>query len=214
MRLSPKRFNRFLANIGQQVLWREAYACVCVNPASGAPDPTCKLCRKLGRIWVDEAQQTVCGASSQKVQAKWAAMGMWESGDLVVTVPENSPMWNAGQFDRVTMLNATDRFSLPLKRGAQNDNLAFYRVKSIERVWWKHPQTGAPVAGGIPAVAADGTLAWSEREPPMGVTYSVTGWKFVEYFVWGDMPSSRNEHSGERLPKRIVLRKWDLLGRN
>lgn len=213
MRFNPTRFDRHLANIGQQLLWRAAYACSCVNPSSGAPDPTCKLCGKKGRIWEDKAIQTVCGASGQKTQAEWASMSMWEAGDMVVTIPQNSPMWDSGQFDRVTMVNATDRFSLPLKRGAPNENLSLYTVKSIDRVFWKHPQTGVLVTGGIPAVSESGQLTWSSNEPPMGVTYSITGWRHVEYFVWGDFPSSRNEHSGMRLPKRVVLRRWDLLGR-
>ncbi|WP_443698753.1 hypothetical protein [Pseudomonas sp.] len=212
MRFNPTAFNRLLANMGQQILWRPAYACSCVNPDSGAPDPKCKLCKKKGRIWGDQSQ-TVCGLTKQDTQAEWAASGMWEAGDLVVTIPENSPMWESGQFDRITLLNATDRFSQPLTRGAPTDNLSLFAVKSIDRVFWKNAQTQALVEGGIPKVDADGNLTWTDREPPIGVTYSITGWKHGEYFVWGDFPSSRNMHSGMRLPKRIVLRRWELLGR-
>lgn len=213
MRFNAQKFNRHIANIGQQMLWRKAYACSCVNPNSGAPDPACKLCGKKGRIWVDEAVETVCGAAGQKTQAEWANTSMWEAGDVVVTVPENSPMWEAGQFDKVVMLNATDRFSLPLKRGSSNDNLSLFSVKSIERVFWKHPQTGALIEGGIPTCDEKGALTWTDREPPAGTSYSITGWNYSAYFIWGDFPSSRNEHSGMRLPKRIILRKWDMIGR-
>lgn len=212
MRFNPNRFNRHIANMGQQVRWRAAFACSCVSPTSGAPDPKCALCKKKGRIWVAPVD-TVCGLTAQKTQAEWANNGMYEAGDLVVTIPENSPMWDSGQYDRVTMLNATDRFSQPLTRGSVTDDLSLISVKSIERVFWKHPQTQALVEGGIPKVAADGKLTWTDREPPMGVNYSITGWKFSEYFYWGEFPSSRNIHSGMRLPKRVVLRRWDLLGR-
>lgn len=212
MRFNPARFDRHLANMGQQLLWRAAYSCSCVNPDSGAPDPACQLCKKKGRIWV-AAKETVCGVAKQDTQAEWANAGMWEAGDLVVSIPQSSPMWDAGQYDRVTMLNAADRFSLPLTRGAPNDNLSLYHVKSIERCFWKHPTTQALIEGGIPSVSATGVLTWAEREPPMGTKYSLTGWKFADYFVWGDFPSSRNEHSGMRLPKRVVLRRWELMGR-
>lgn len=213
MRFHREKFNRHLANIGQQVLWRAAYSCSCVIPESGAPDPKCQLCGKKGRIWEPVPVQTVCGAAAQKTQAEWANSSLWEAGDIVVTVPENSPLWDGGHFDRITMLNATDRFSVPLKRGGHNDNLSMYSVTKIDRVFWRHPQTQALVEGGIPTVSDTGELTWAEREPPAGMTYSITGWRHSEYFVWGDFPSSRNEHSGMRLPKRIVLRRWDLLGR-
>lgn len=212
MRFNKQWFNRHLANIGQQMIWRKAYACSCVNPDSGAPDPKCGLCGKKGRIWVD-GTETVCALAGQKTHAEWANTSMWEAGDVVVTIPENSPMWDAGQFDKVIMLNATDRFSLPLRRGGHGDNLSMYEVKSIERVFWKHPQTGALVEGGIPELQPDGQLVWTDREPPPGTSYSITGWQFSAYFVWGDFPSNRNSHSGMRLPKRVVLRRWDLLGR-
>lgn len=212
MRFNQNRFNRHIANIGQQIKWRPAFACSCVNPTSGAPDPKCTLCRKKGRIW-GAAQDTVCGLTKQDTQAEWANSGMYEAGDLVVTIPENSPMWDSGQFDRVTMLNATDRFSQPLTRGSATDDLSLFAVKSIDRVFWKHPQTQALIEGGIPTVAPDGTLTWADREPPMGTSYSITGWKYSEYFYWGDFPSSRNMHSGMRLPKRVVLRRWALLDR-
>lgn len=212
MRFNPTRFNRHIANLGQQILWRPAFACSCVSRESGAADPKCKLCNKKGRIW-DAPVETVCGLAKQQTQAEWANNGMYEAGDLVVTIPENSPMWDSGQYDRVTLLNAADRFSQPLVRGSALDDLSLFAVKSIERVFWKHPQTQAMVQGGIPKVSPTGVLTWTDREPPMGVPYSITGWKYSEYFVWGDFPSSRNMHSGMRLPKRVVLRRWELMGR-
>lgn len=212
MRFNPAAFDRHVANLGQQVLWRSASACSCVNPDSGAPDPTCKVCHKKGWLWADPVQ-SVCGLTSQKLQREWAAFGLWESGDLVVTIPQNSPVWDSGQFDRLVMLNAKDRFSLPLKRGSAGESLSRFHVASISRVFWKADNSGVVVEGGIPTVASDGSLSWASNAPPVGTQYSITGEKYAEYFVWGDMPSSRNEHSGMRLPKKVVLRRWDLFGR-
>lgn len=211
MRFSPNRFNRHLANLGQQYLWRRSYGCSCVSPSSGAPDPRCGLCSGKGYFW-DPAVQVGAATASQKTQMTWQQMGQYEAGDIVVTVPENSPLWDAGQFDRVVMLNATDRFSQPLVRGAPTERLLF-APQSIERVFWRHPQTQGLVEGGIPSVAADGRLAWVSGEPPMGVSYSLTGTKLVEYFVYQELPRNRNMHNGVRLPKYCVLRRWDLFGR-
>ena len=45
------------------------------------------------------------------------------------------------------------------------------------------------------------------------MVYSLTGKKFDEYFIFGQYPSDRNQHSGMRLPRKLVARKWDLFGR-
>lgn len=211
VRFNQQAFNRHLDNMGQQILWQSAYACSCYNTASGAADPKCRLCKGKGRIW-DPAKKTVCGICKQETQSEWADSGLWEQGDLVVTIPEQSPMWDSGQFDRVTMLNAQDRFSMPFEHGAPTEMFLFIPTK-IDRVFWRHPQTQALVEGGIPKIQPDGTPVWTTGEPPLGMKYSITGWRNSEYFVFGNFPSSRNQHSGMRLPKRVVLRRWDLFGR-
>lgn len=214
MRFNGQAFDSFLAGIGQTVTWRRSYACACVNAESGAPDPKHALCGGKGRIW-DAPVETVVGVASQKVQIQWQAMGMFEAGDMVVSIPQVSPLWDAGQFDRVTMLNSTDVFSQPLKRGAPSERLLF-RVARLTRCFWLNPaDRNTIIEGSLPVVATDGTLSWvgGVGEPPMGTSYSLTGEKFDEYFVFQDLSSDRNEHQGMRLPKRCVLRKWDLFGR-
>lgn len=131
---------------------------------------------------------------------------------MVVSIPENSPMYEMGQFDRVINRNSTDHFSLPLVRGDESERLHF-PVEKIDRVFWLDAG-GAIVDGGIPTVGPDGTLTWASGAPPLGATYSVSGKKFNEFFCWGPYPSNRNEHQGARLPKRVVLRKFDLFGRD
>lgn len=211
MKFSRVAFNRHLNNMGQKVLWRQSFACSCMDPTNGAPDPKCKLCVGKGRIW-EPPVETVTGIASQKTVVQWANLGLYEAGDMVLSIPENSPLWDAGQFDRVTMLNGTDVFSMALIHGAPSERLSFV-PQAITRVFWKHPQTGAMVKGGIPTVGASGRLTWTTGEPPAGVGYSISGTRNSEYFMLGELPSNRNEHQGMRLPKRVVLRKWDLFGR-
>jgi hypothetical protein len=211
MQLNPNAFNAHLANIGQQVSWRQSHNCPCINPHSGAAKPGCPVCGGRGRFW-DPAVAGVIGIANQQVQKRWAQMGRYEAGDAVVTVPENSAVYDAGQFDRVLMLNSTDRFSVSLMHGASNERL-YYSLQSVDRVFWL-TNGGLPlVEGGIPTVADNGVLTWSSGEPPAGMTYTIEGSKFSEYFVFDSMPSDRNEHSGARLPRKIVLRNFDLYGR-
>lgn len=211
MRFQTTAFNRHLANIGQQVMWARSFACPCLNPASGQPDPRCPQCQGKGHLW-NPAIKTVCGIASQNTQKSWAQSGMWTDGDMVITIPANSPAWDMGQFDRVTMLNDDERFSMSLVRGAPTERLLF-KAHKIERVFWLHPQTKAMVEGGIPTIDDAGRPSWAAGAPPAGVSYSITGQRRPEYYCLTQMPSSRNEHSGMPLPVRAVLRRFDLLGR-
>ena len=214
MRLNPAAFNSWIANIGQRLLWRRSYACACVNPASGAPDPKHALCAGKGRLWNDPLE-TVCGVAKQDVTPEMIAAGLFDSGDLQLTIPSSSPMWaGSGRFDRVVLLNSTDVFSQPFTHGAPTEKIIF-PVALLERCFWLAPVTRVVVEGSVPVVAANGTLSWpgGVGEPPPATTYSLTGIKYDEYYVLDQMPSDRNEHSGAKLPKRVVMRKYDLFGR-
>lgn len=214
MRLDPGAFNRFLSHIGQEVAWRRSYSCACLNHASGQPDPKHALCGGKGRIW-DAPVKTVVGVASQATLAQWAKFGQWESGDAIVSVPESSPLYDAAQFDRVVMLNSTDTFSQPLTRGAPSEVLKF-AIAKLNRVFWLNPlDRNQIVEGAIPVVDSNGDLSWAGGigEPPAGATYSITGDKYTEYFVFNNLSSDRGEHSGARLPKKIVLRRFDLFSR-
>ena len=212
MKFNPARFDSFLKGIGQKVLWRRSCACACVNPASGQPDPKHALCGGKGRLW-DLPMETISGVTSQKVQLQWAQMGMWEAGDMVLSIPQVSPLWECGSFDRITALDSTDVFSQPMVRGAPAERLLF-QPASVSRCFWLHPTTRQVVEGGLPVVDADGRPSWPNGgEPPPGTTYSLTGTKHTEYFIWGEFSSDRNQHAGMRLPRRVVARKWDLFGR-
>lgn len=212
MRFNGAAFDGFLTGIGQRVTWRRAYACACVSPDSGAPDPKHALCMGKGRLW-DPAIETVTGIASQTVTAEWMNSGLYETGDMVLSIPQASPMWDAGQFDRILMLNSNDIFSMPLKHGAPSERLLF-SVQSINRCFWLDPATRLVVEGGLPVVSDTGALSWPNGgEPPPGMTYSLTGQKFDEYYCFGRFPSDRNQHGGMRLPRKLVARKWDLFGR-
>lgn len=153
--------------------------------------------------------------TQQQIRKEWIQAGLYESGDATLTVPEDSAMYEAGQFDRITMLNSTDRFSLPLVHGSPTERL-FFKVEKVTEVFWytgPNDGTGDLVEGGIPAVADDGTLTWTSGGPPAGKQYSISGVKFTEYYVWDGMSSDRGEHYGARLPKKIIARKFDLFGR-
>lgn len=214
MKFSRQAFNAHIDNIGQDVLWMRSWACPCMDRNTGSPQPACPLCVGRGRLW-DAPVEMVMGIASQSTQIKWAKMGMWEHGDMVVVLPENCEAWDyGGQFDRFITKQGLDGFSEVLTRGAPSERLRM-PVNSIMRCFWIEP--GDPVRiqeGGLPVIDAKGRPSWPNGgEPPPGMQYSLTGDRFSEYFMLDSYPSDRNEHRGMRLPKKIVLRKWDLYGR-
>ena len=214
MRLNPAAFNAFISgNIGQDVLWRPNSICPCVNPASQSPSARCPRCSGKGRLWSAPVAAKV-GVQRQAINEKRTQQFNWELGDAMLTVDESSPMFDAAQFDRITMLNSTQSFSLVLKRGEPTERL-YFSVVSISRVfWYTGPSgTGMLVEGGIPEVDADGRLTWAEGEPPAGTQYAISGERYSEYFIYLDLPGDRGEHFGARLPKRMVAKSFDVFGR-
>ena len=216
MRLQPAAFNAFLGgNIGQRLLWRRASICPCINPLSGAANPKCPKCSGKGRIWGEPVEATA-GVTQQKIDKTWAMLGRYETGDATLTVPESSPLYEAGEFDRVTLLNSTDRFDMVLQHGAPVERL-FFKVVKLDRVFWytgPNDGTGTLVEGALPAVDDSGVITWGDGAPPVGKQYSLSGVKYDEYFLINGMPSDRGEHFGARLPKKMIARAFDLFSRH
>lgn len=211
MRLNPARFNAHLANMGQKFIWSKSYSCPNINPDSDAAIPGCPICFGRGRFWPASVDATA-GVASQKVQQAWAQFGLWQSGDTVLSVPENSPIYGAGQFDRLLAVNTEEQFSLNIEANAE-DRL-FGTIIAITRVFWLSVDQTTIVEGAIPLIDANGNLTWPDGGmPPDGVSYSVSGSRRQEFFIFMDYPANRMEHMGARLPKRIIARRFDLFGR-
>lgn len=212
MQLDPIAFNELLEDMGEWFQWRRSFACPCVNPNSGAPLSGCSHCNGKGQLW-KAPTRAIAGVASSRTQQEWARMGLWQSGDMVLSIPESSPLYNISQFDRVTSETSIDDFSLPLVRGGVKERI-HGPIQEVTRIFWFDADDNE-AEGGIPAIAADGTLTWPDGgEPPLGKTYSITGTRLAEYYCFGQFSTDRNKHAGARLPKRMVLRKFDLLGRN
>ena len=59
---------------------------------------------------------------------------------------------------------------------------------------------------------SNGQLSWSVGAS-VGSQYSISGTRYSEYFVWDELPGDRKHHYGARLPRKLVLRRFDLFGR-
>jgi hypothetical protein len=209
VRLSPLRFNGFLNHIGQKFLWRRANFCPCRDPNTGAPDFNCQHCLGKGYAW-QGAVPGMSGIAGQKIQREWAQFGMWESGDVVLTIPSDSPLYEMGEFDRVIMADSTQPFSTQI---ASLDASMPWPVVSLSRAFYL--LDGEPEDLPLPEISDSGyELSWADPEAIEEILpISITGRRRPEYFCWGAFPSDRAHHSGADLPRRVVLRRFDLYGR-
>ena len=208
MRLSSAAFNRFLGQMGQSFAWRRSYACPCINKNSGQANPKCPHCSGNGRLWAG-AVVGEAGIVSRSRMREFAAFGIWDQDDIMLSIPSNSPLYAMGQFDRIAALNRSEPFSANLIRGL-NDTLRF-PVLSVDRAFWLDGEHIRDVA--LPVVNEDGSLTWADGAPPAGATFSLTGRRTPEYFVYQELPTDRPLHFGEPLPRRVALRRFDLFGR-
>jgi len=201
----PSEFNAFLNNIGQDVMWRRARACPCVNPNSGQAAFTCPHCDGKGRIWMAEVAART-GVAGGSVQKQWVNFGMYAEGDIVVSVPSDSPMYAIGPFDRVLFLNRTEPFSQNIVKGV-NEVIRF-AVVELETVLYIDGDN--VVDAPLPLIMSDGTLDWSGVELPDGVTFSITGRRRAEYYAFPSTAWDRPHHAGAALPRKVVLRRFDM----
>lgn len=213
MRLSGAAFNRHLRHMGQDVEWRKSSLCPCQNEFSAAPQTSCGICHGKGYTWAAGVAGVV-GVTGQRASVQYKEFGEYMEGDSLLSVQADSVLYEIGKYDRVSLLNATDRFSVT--RVHDDNDLLDLRLKEITRIHWLTEDLSAEVEGVIPSWDSDtGQLTWAdpEGEPPAGAQYTITGTRYMEYFVWTDMSGDRNMHQGETLPRKVPVRLWDLFGR-
>lgn len=128
-------------------------------------------------------------------------------GDVVCTIPSDSPFYAIGESDRVTFVDSTEPFDVVVMGGI---DLLPFMASGIDAVVWRDPTTKALVQGGIPTQASDMTLSWASGAPPFVTQYSVTGRRHPQYQCFMDFPQDRAHSAGLPLPRRVVLRKYAL----
>lgn len=210
MLLNPAAFNQLLNTLGEDFMWRRAHACACLDRASGAPKARCPACGGKGRLW-EPPVKAHAGVASSSNQQQWAKMGLWQQGDLVLSIPEDSPMYEVAQFDRAECLTSFDDFSLPLIHGDATERVVG-RVESVRRCF---TLVGADMVDlSLPVIDADGRVTFpSGGGPALDQSYTITGTRRTEYYCFGAFSNDRFKQHGARLPRKMVMRRFDLLGR-
>lgn len=212
IRLNPRAFNSFLNRIGQRFAYRTSAACPCIDRSTGAPRHDCAQCDGIGWTWGDPVTG-ISGIAGQKIQRQWADFGIWEPGDVVLSIPSDSPMYAMGAYDRVIMLDSTEAFRITRRRGV--DDIRPFPVASIDRVFWLDANENA-VEAIPPTVSLSYELNFGASSTSLlnGQQYSMSGRKHPEFFLFQDLAQDRSHHLGKDLPRRVVLRRFDLFGRS
>lgn len=215
MPFSVGAFNQFLGpygQIGQQYAWYQSDACPCKDPFSGAALPDCPACLGKGVIYAAPVTG-VAALAGQRAQKDWSQFGQYEAGDLVLTIPQAATIYGMGQWDRVTALNTQQVFSQVLVAGSPLERL-WTSVLSLTKVFWLAADGKTIINGDLPTLNPDGTLTWGTGSTPEpGQQYTITGVKMLDYYCWGMYPTNRNFQQGLQLPRKVILRDWDLFSR-
>lgn len=212
MKFSPGRFNGLIANIAQQVAWWKTDRCPCRDPYSGGPTQGCPSCGGRGWLWNAQTAGTLF-LSGMKVQSQWATFGLYQTGDVSVTLPSNSSVYALKDMDRVRFTDSSAGVNQTFTHGVDDTVLPF-QLTSIDRVFVLNGSQ-LPQDLTTPTIHSDQTLTWaSGQEPAAGQQYTLTGRARPEYFVaYSSVEQDRAHHRGFALPRRIILRRFDLFGR-
>ncbi len=198
--------NDMLNRVGQRWSWRRAYRCPCVQAATNQSNPACPICSGKGWMWEAVGTEGVAGVSGAKVQRQWKDFGAFEAGDVVISVGSDSALYAIGPYDRVLQVDADEPFSMVWQPG----QVLKFTPTTIERAFCVAGATLTDLSP--PTVSADGVIAWTTA-PPARTPVSLTGRRPVEYFVYQDIPVARQHQLGDELPRKVVLRRFDALGR-
>lgn len=214
--------NAMLHQMGQSVEWLPASACPCRSAHSGAADPSCPVCLGKGWVWSAPVSASV-GLTGQQVQRRWAEMGLYEAGDVVVSLPGDAAIYAIGEFDRVRFTQSSEPFSMLIHPDrlvplpfivTQIDRATVIRDGELVDLVLPtiHPITGQfQWASPAPAVDPDEEeVPDSFYCPAPGESWALTGRRIPEYFCYGSFPQDRAHEQGRALPRRVVLRKFDL----
>jgi hypothetical protein len=194
--------------------WNQAGA---VSWADGLPQPT-----EYAEYDVHYQAQSPLRALIQRVTSvrEFQGRGEFQTTDLQITVDRHqddgtpNPAWDAGSDDRFTLLDTWRRHQTHVKRGDEGvpDALVYRRVRDVTCT----SLLAAAVHTWQPGVdfTADqaGNISWAVGHgPESGRSYAVECHVSPEYFLWLDLPQTR-QIGGADLPRKFVLRGFEMFG--
>jgi hypothetical protein len=145
-----------------------------------------------------------------QVQKQWELFGRYETGDVVVSIGSDSPVYTIREFDKLVFVNSVEQFSSVMTKTANSVEPApYYDILSISSLFYLNISSAIVNVSGVTFNNSNKTLDFSDNSIPVGTQYSITGTRCPSYYMYMDFPQVRYHHHGSLLPKRVVLRKWN-----
>jgi hypothetical protein len=159
------------------------------------------------------------GVSRVVLNQQFAQFGEWEQGDMIATVPARDvcgtvqEIYGIGDMDRVTLLDSVIRRNFVGTRG-QQDVLLGRVVRIVMDAFYLDSGSPVPLAEGIDFRVTGNVVEWLRGTTPDGTAYSLRYIACPECFVWKTLEQPRAHDLGLALPKKVILRSFDLFGRD
>lgn len=206
--------NQNLNDKSQQATWETASPCPCKAKRTGGADAQCPVCFGVGVIWNNA---TICRIALQGMKSvkEFAMLGMWEKGDIMVSLPSDSAAYECGENDRFTLDDSRLRISQVLTRSATVDLLKYTSIMSIEQIWAIASGARVDFTRGIDYALVGNVITWLAPAAvplPVGTQYSVVYVAHPQYYVYRDLVTDR-PHGSQDLPRKVHLRLMELFSR-
>ena len=159
------------------------------------------------------------GVSGVTFTKQFAQFGEWDRRDMIATVPARDAsgalleIYGIGDFDRVTLVDSVVRQSFVGQRG-QADTVPERTIRAVTDAFGLHNGAKVPLEDGTDFRVTGNTVEWLSSALAVGEGYTLRYVASPEYFVWTSIEQPRAHDLGKALPKRVVLRSFDLFGRD
>ena len=207
MGFNVNQLDQMLNNLGQDATWELAEVCPCKSTRTGGANVTCQVCNGNGLVW-NVAIQCRVALEAMSSQREFAMLGMWEKGDIMISLPTDSAAYGAGEWDRFTLLNSTLRIDQVLMKGT-NDTLKYSAIVSIESLWAIVAGMRTDFTQGIHFTLNGNVITWLGTPIPIGTQYSVLYVTHPQYFCYRDLVMDR-QHGSQNLPRKVHARLMEL----
>ena len=232
IKLNQQNFEELITRRGIPVKWERSMRCSCWSEDSGQPQYSCKACQGWGYVYEPPIEEDAVLVMALQMNRNDTPQGEFRLGDAVMTVPMRKrttneqglieyvdiPIYNIGEWDRVSLMNTTFRSHEHLVRGQgvygrMPDTLRNPDVTSVLKVAKMDATTGSvteyiededyQVFGNY--------IQWASGQgPSIGDRYSVLYYHRPVYIVYQQLPQHRDPDQ-QHFPKRVVLRYRDVI---
>lgn len=214
MSFDVTQLNRSLNDLSQAATWETASTCPCRSRRTGGADTACPVCHGNGITW---DAGVICRVALQGMKSvkEFAMLGMWEKGDIMVSLPSDSAAYECGEHDRFTLTDSRLRISQVIARGPVTDALKYTSVLSIDTIWAIAGGVRVEFVRGVDYTLVGNVITWlapAAASLPVGGQYSVVYVAHPQYYVYRDLVSDR-PHGNRDLPRKVHLRLMELFSR-